>query len=214
MYCANPKFPRFYNNAAHSNGNSGLSFNRRLGKGHTIIGCSTYTPLVDPKKPNSEYQPVVFDTFHGDFLFVPANCSPFRMYIFSIAGYKNRRMNVIMRSAATEMVNFFVGDSLRGILLNRNMLGGYQRIRDSTIIGDTPNTGMPEWINVKNQDTGKPQWVWSEKSHPWRWSAHDPVSGVVIDAEGPSHLESVRFLNFKSTDIRRSAGIVWRNGYM
>ena len=51
-----------------------------------------------------------------------------------------------MRSAATEVVNFFVGDSLRGITLNRNMLGGYQRIKDSTIIGDTPNTGTPEKV--------------------------------------------------------------------
>ena len=119
-----------------------------------------------------------------------------------------------MRSAATEIVNFFVGDSLRGITLNRNMLGGYQRIRDSTIIGDTPNTGMPERISVKNEETGKAQWIWSEKSYPWKWSPNDPVVGVLIDAEGPSHLESVRFLNFKSTDIRRAAGIEWRNGYM
>ena len=47
----------------------------------------------------------------------------------------------MMRSAATEMVNFFVGDSLEGIRLNRNMLGGYQRIRNSTIIGETVNVG-------------------------------------------------------------------------
>ena len=47
----------------------------------------------------------------------------------------------MMRSAATEMVNFFVGDSLEGIRLNRNMLGGYQRIRNSTIIGETINLG-------------------------------------------------------------------------
>ena len=56
---------RFFNNAAHSNGNTGLAVNRRLGEGHTIIGCSTYTPLVDPKDKRSEYQPIFFDTFHG-----------------------------------------------------------------------------------------------------------------------------------------------------
>ena len=189
----NTPIPSFYNNAAHSNGNIGLALNKRLGDGHTIIGCSTYTPLVDPKKKNSEYQPVIFDTFHG---------------------YKNGKRNVIMRSATTEGVNFFVGDSLRGITLNRNMLGGYQRIRDTTIIGDTPNTGMPEQINVKDPDTGKTQWVWSERSYPWKWSANDPAVGVLIDAEGPSHLENVRFLNFKSTNIRRAAAIEWRNGYM
>ena len=47
----------------------------------------------------------------------------------------------MMRSAATEMVNFFLGDSLEGIRLNRNMLGGYQRIRNSTVIGETVNVG-------------------------------------------------------------------------
>ena len=56
---------RFFNNAAHSNGNTGLAVNRRLGDGHTIIGCSTYTPLVDPSDKRSEYQPIYFDTFHG-----------------------------------------------------------------------------------------------------------------------------------------------------
>ena len=39
------------------------------------------------------------------------------------------------------MVNFFLGDSLEGIRLNRNMLGGYQRIRNSTVIGETVNVG-------------------------------------------------------------------------
>ena len=170
-----------------------MALNKRLGEGHTIIGCSTYTPLVDPKDKSSEYQPVVFDTFHG---------------------YKNGKRNVIMRSAATEVVNFYVGDSLRGITLNRNMLGGYQRIKDSTIIGDTPNTGVPEQIRVNDPDTGASHWVWSDKSVPWKWSANDHVAGVNIDAEGPSHFENVRFLNFKSTDIRRASGIFWRNGYM
>ena len=39
------------------------------------------------------------------------------------------------------MVNFFLGDSLEGIRLNRNMLGGYQRIRNSPLIGETVNVG-------------------------------------------------------------------------
>ena len=69
-------------------------------------------------------------------------------------------------------------------------------------------------INVLNQDTGKKEEVWSEKSYPWKWSANYPAIGVQIDAEGPSHLENVCFLNFKSTDIRRAAAIEWRNGYM
>ena len=61
----NLRLSRFLNNAAHSNGNTGLAVNRRLGDGHTIIGCSTYTPLVDPLNRRSEYQPIYFDTFHG-----------------------------------------------------------------------------------------------------------------------------------------------------
>ena len=52
-----------------------------------------------------------------------------------------------MRSAAAEMINFFVGDSLEGIRLNRNMLGGYQRIRNTTIIGETANAGAPGKVN-------------------------------------------------------------------
>ena len=67
---------------------------------------------------------------------------------------------------------------------------------------------------MKDKDTGESQWVWSERSYPWMWSANDPAAGVLIDAEGPSHLENVRFLNFKSNDIRRAAAIEWRNGYM
>ena len=57
------------------------------------------------------------------------------------AGYKNSRRNVMMRSAASVMANFFVGDSLEGIRLNRNMLGGFQRIVNATVIGETANVG-------------------------------------------------------------------------
>ena len=72
-------------------------------------------------------------------------------FIGSLAkGYKNSQRNVIMRSAAAEMINFFVGDSLEGIRLNRNMLGGYQRIRNSTIIGETANAGAPGKVNNHN----------------------------------------------------------------
>ena len=74
-------------------------------------------------------------------------------------GYKNSQRNVIMRSAAAEMINFFVGDSLEGIRLNRNMLGGYQRIRNSTIIGETANAGAPGKVknhNLKRTTEEKP----------------------------------------------------------
>ena len=38
--------------------------------------------------------------------------------------------------------------------------------------------------------------------------------GVMLDAEGPSHLEGISFMNFKSNDLRRAAAIEWRDGYM
>ena len=67
--------------------------------------------------------------------------------MISDKGYKNSKRNVMMRSAATELVNFFLGDSLEGIRLNRNMLGGYQRVRNSTIIGETVNEGAAEKVS-------------------------------------------------------------------
>ncbi len=39
------------------------------------------------------------------------------------------------------------------------------------------------------------------------------VSGVYIDAEGPSHLRNVSFLNFKKNEIRHEAAIEWHAKY-
>lgn len=55
----------FKDNVAHSNGNIGLALFRRLGESHEIIGCSTYSPRVDPKDEKSELSPVVFDGLIG-----------------------------------------------------------------------------------------------------------------------------------------------------
>ena len=55
----------FKDNVAHSNGNIGLALFRRLGEDHQIIGCSTYSPRVDPNDSGSELSPVLFDGFIG-----------------------------------------------------------------------------------------------------------------------------------------------------
>ncbi len=107
---------------AHSNGGDGLAVNKRLGPDHGIIGCSTYSPRVDPRmKRASPLAPMVLDTF---------------------VGYKNRRRNVIVRSTSTEIKNFALGESLAGIVLNRNMLDGYQVIENTIIVARTPNKGV------------------------------------------------------------------------
>ena len=51
----------FRNNVAHSNGKAGLAFFRRLGANHEIIGCSTYTPKVQPRKRASDLMPIVLN---------------------------------------------------------------------------------------------------------------------------------------------------------
>ena len=50
-------------------------------------------------------------------------------------GFKNRKQNAILRATATEARNFRVADSLVGVYLLRNMLGGFQLLEDSLAIG-------------------------------------------------------------------------------
>ena len=57
------------------------------------------------------------------------------------AGYKNRRKHVVSRSAANELQNFRLADSITGIKLVRNMLNGYQRIKNAVIIAESDNIG-------------------------------------------------------------------------
>ena len=59
-----------------------------------------------------------------------------------LIGYKNVQMNMVSRAVMTEIVNFRLADSLIGIYLFRNVLGGYQRVSNSTIIGESSNRGM------------------------------------------------------------------------
>ena len=46
-----------------------------------------------------------------------------------------------MRTAAVEMINFKLADSRRGIELFRNIPGGFQRVKDTTIVAESPNVG-------------------------------------------------------------------------
>ena len=87
----------FENNVAQSYKEIGMAFFRRLGTEHEVIGCSTYTPLTDPLDKNSEMQPITLDGF---------------------IGYNNRRANVIMRSSAAILTNFYVANSHMGIELD------------------------------------------------------------------------------------------------
>ena len=57
----------FENNVAHSNGHIGFALFRRLREDHGILGCSTYSPRVDPKDKNSEPFPVQFNGFTGKY---------------------------------------------------------------------------------------------------------------------------------------------------
>ena len=55
----------FENNVAHSNGKIGLRFDKRLNSSHTIIGCSTYDPHVDPTDRHSDRIPITLNGFTG-----------------------------------------------------------------------------------------------------------------------------------------------------
>ena len=171
----------FKNNAAHSNEASGLNFNKRLGDNHTIIGCSTYNPRVDPSDKKSNLVPIVLDGF---------------------TGYKNRDRNVVMRSTSSELRNFFLSDSLIGIYFNRNMFGGYQQLTDSTIIGESPNWGVGGKIKYKDAQ-GVVHHYSSRRSLPHDNKGQKPLTGVSLNAEGPTHLVNVRFLNLKTNAMRK-----------
>ena len=131
---------KFDNNVAHSNGDNGLAMNRRLGENHEIIGCSTYNPLINPLNRRSDITPVVLSDF---------------------TAYKNRDKNVISRAKTTLISGFKLADAKVGIEFNRNMLGGYQRVIDSVIAGETPNVG-----NDLRARTSDGKWVTLDRSYP------------------------------------------------
>ena len=55
-----------------------------------------------------------------------------------------------MRSTTSELTNFKLADAQVGIEFIRNMLDGYQLLKDALIIAETPNIGKPSMIKVQS----------------------------------------------------------------
>jgi len=181
----------FKNNVAHSNGQFGLGFFRRLGEHHEILSCSTYDPREDPLDPkHAEVVPVVLDGY---------------------TGFKNKQGGVKMRSTASNLINFKLADNLIGVWFNRLMLSGYQMIKDSLIIAETPNKGKPNAFRVWEDG----QWVYKfrDRSIPNTRKPHTYVAGVYIDNEGPLHVHNVEFKGFKSNIYREACAIEFMDFY-
>jgi len=178
----------FRDNVAHSNGRMGLGVFRRLRQDHGIVGCSTYDPRADPLDRDSENVPAIFNGF---------------------IGYKNRNMNAKLRTSATQLINFKLADSTQGIHFNRIQLSGYQMVKDSLIIGETPNVGKPEVIWV--DEDGKKVRKVLERSLPF--SLRHYMTGIYLDSEGPVHVHNVEFKGFKTNEFRTACGLEFRDDF-
>lgn len=60
-----------------------------------------------------------------------------------------------MRATTSTLINFKLADAKVGIEFVRNMLDGYQLLKDSLIVAQTPNIGKPSMIKVF------PNWLYS-----------------------------------------------------
>ena len=60
---------------------------------------------------------------------------------FYVPGYKNRRRNIITSSETAEVAKSFLADSSVSVTMSAVVGRGYQRIRDSVIIGESANIG-------------------------------------------------------------------------
>ena len=67
---------------------------------------------------------------------------------FPELGFKNSE-NVRMRATTSQLENFKLADAKVGIEFVRNMLDGYQLLKDSLIVAETPNIGKPSKIKVQ-----------------------------------------------------------------
>ena len=54
---------------------------------------------------------------------------------------------------------------------------------------DVPGNPFPFYVD------GVVYPIWSERSLPKAWHPTEPFYGIVIDAEGPTHLDTVHFSN-------------------
>lgn len=180
----------FVGNSAHSNGDVGLGFFRRLGPGHTIIGCSTYNPRVDPLDKNSDLTPLVLNDF---------------------TGYKNKHANVHMRATTVEMHGFKLAESPVGVLFLRNMIDGYQLLQDTLILGQTPNKGSGGKIKIRNEE-GRWVWIDSDRSYAVANRAGADQVGVYVNSEGPLHLKGLT-IKMKTDNIRRACAIKFHDKF-
>ena len=91
------------------------------------------------------------------------------------------------------------------------MLGGFQKVENSVIVGTTDNTGNGGDIKILKD--GK--WVWehNDVSFPKPSNPSQEQIGIYINAEGPSHFENVEFRNFKTDEYNTKAGIKFRDDY-
>jgi len=78
--------------------------------------------------------------------------------------------------------------------LQRNMLDGYVRVKDSIIAGVSDNLGYEKVPGI---------------SVPQPWRADKFIGGVSLNAEGPTRLENITFLNFQHNQLREATGIFY-----
>lgn len=105
-----------------------------------------------------------------------------------------------------------MADSHVGLEFVRNMLGGYQAIKDSKIIGQSVNTGSGQMIK-KFTESGQRYFEFYDISVPNPSNPSSSIYGVLIDAQGPSHLENIDFINFEDNELRNCTAIKWRGNY-
>ena len=54
-----------------------------------------------------------------------------------------------MRATTSRLTNFKLADADVGVIFERNMLDGYQLMKDALIVAKTPNLGKPSKIKVR-----------------------------------------------------------------
>ena len=133
---------------------------------------------------------------------------------------------MVSRAVMTEMVNFRLSDSIIGIQMYRNILGGYQRVSNSTIIGESSNKGgthtyiadLKRSIGFANiiffapcSGLARPiKGVPVERSFPNPKRPNQVIQGIKFNSEGPSHLDGVDFRDFRHNQFRRATALLWK----
>ena len=130
----------FENNCAHSYARFGLKIISNLGPGHTITGCSVYSPRVNPLDRHSDFVVIKLGKFIGKF----HTCTGWKntgIYFFCFLGFKNGVSHAVMRVSVVEETDWQLGEAPIGIYAQKNRVEGYVLFSNSIIIGDTDNKG-------------------------------------------------------------------------